>query len=90
MLNFLDQEIKQTLLYPVRTSGVISRLGEEVESITITSPDRVKAHCLNGKVMAAQSALYRFSRVGNTDQLSLVNLGLEAKQRRLLNVNDRF
>ncbi len=40
--------------------------------------------------MAGQSALYRFSRVGNTDQLGLVNLGLEAKQRGLLNVNDGF
>jgi NAD(P) transhydrogenase len=41
VLDFPDHEIKQTLLYRMRTSGVIFRLGEEVESVTITSPNRV-------------------------------------------------
>jgi NAD(P) transhydrogenase len=90
VLDFLDHEIKQTLLYRMRTSGVIFRLGEEVESVTITSPNRVEAHCLSGKIVAAQSVLHAIGRVGNTDQLGLDALGLEANNRGLLSVNDDF
>lgn len=90
MLDFLDHEIKQTLLYRMRTSGVIFRLGEEVESVTITSPQRVEAHCLSGKIVAAESVLHAIGRIGNTDQLGLDALGLEANNRGLLSVNDDF
>ena len=90
VLDFLDHEIKQTLLYRMRTSGIIFRLGEEVESVTVTSPKRVEAHCLSGKIVAAQSVLYVIVRVDNTDQLGLDALGLEANQHGLLSVNDGF
>ena len=89
-LDFPDHEIKQTLPNRTRTSGVIFRLGEKVESVTITSPNRVEAHCLSGKVVAAQSALQAIGCVGNTHQLSLDNLGLEANHRGLLSLNHDF
>ena len=90
VLDFLDHEIKQTLLYRMRTSGVIFRLGEEVESVKVTGPNRVEALCLSGKVVTAQHALHAAGRVGNTDRLGLNTIGLETNHRGLLTVNEAF
>ena len=74
----------------MRTSGVIFRLGEEVESVKITGPNRVAALCLSGKVASAQHALHTAGRVGNTEELGLDSIGLETNHRELLTVNESF
>ena len=52
-LDFLDHEIKQTLLYRMRTSGLVFRLDGKIESVTSTSPNHVEAPFLSGKIVAA-------------------------------------
>lgn len=90
VLDFLDYELKQMLLYRMRTAGVILRFGEEVESVQVTGADRVEAHCVSGKVVTAERVLYAAGRVGNTDGLGLATIGIEPKQRGLLQVNEHL
>ncbi|MGE0823139.1 MAG: Si-specific NAD(P)(+) transhydrogenase [Candidatus Binatia bacterium] len=90
ILDFLDDELKQRLLYRMLNSGVVMHFGEEVTKVTIPERDRVEAHCASGKVVMSERVLYAAGRVGNTDDLGLKNIGLEPNHRGLLNVNEHF
>jgi len=90
ILEFLDHELQQMLLYRMRTTGVILRLGEEVAAVEVPEADRVEAHCVSGKVVTAERVLYAAGRVGNTEGLGLEAIGLETDQRGLLCVNEHF
>ena len=90
ILDFLDEELKQRLLYRMLNSGVVMHFGEEVTAVTVPEPDRVEAHCGSGKVVTAERVLYAAGRVGNTDRLGLSAIGLETDQRGLLRVNGNF
>jgi NAD(P) transhydrogenase len=90
ILDFLDEELKQRLLYRMLNAGVVMHFGEEVLAVTVPEPDRVEAHCASGKVVTAERVLYAAGRVGNTDQLGLPAIGLETDQRGLLRVNEHF
>lgn len=90
ILDFLDEELKQRLLYRMLNSGVIMRFGEGVTKVTLPEPDRVEAHCASGKVVTAERVLYAAGRQGNTDQLGLEYIGLEPNERGQLNVNEFY
>ena len=90
ILDFLDEELKQRLLYRMLNSGVIMHFGEEVTKVTLPEPGRVEAHCASGKVVTAERALYAAGRQGNTDQLGLENIGLETSPRGQLSVNEFY
>jgi NAD(P) transhydrogenase len=90
VLDFLDYELKQTLLYRLRTAGVIMHFGEEVHAVTVTDTKRVESHCASGKVVTAERVLYAAGRVGNTDRLRLDAIDLQTDQRGLLRVNQHF
>ena len=91
ILEFLDHELQQMLLYRMRTTGVILRLGEEVAAVEVPEADRVEAHCVSGKVVTAERASSTAAgRVGNTEELGLEAIGLETDQRGLLCVNEHF
>src|SRR5215510_498582 len=90
ILDFLDDETKQLLLYRMLNAGVVMHFGEEVTAVTIVERDRVEARCASGKVVTAERVLHAAGRVGNTDQLGLQAIGLETDQRGLLRVNEHF
>jgi len=90
ILDFLDEELKQRLLYRMLNAGVVMHFGEEVTAVAVPETDRVEAHCGSGKVVTAERVLYAAGRIGNTDQLGLSGSGLETDQRGLLRVNDHF
>jgi NAD(P) transhydrogenase len=90
VLDFLDDELKQRLLYRMLNAGVVMHFGEEVTAVTIAEPDRVESHCASGKVVTAERVLYAAGRQGNTDGLGLETIGLETDQRGLLQVNEHF
>src|SRR5262249_42538495 len=90
ILDFLDDELKQRLLYRMLNAGVVMHFGEEVTTVTVPEPDRVEAHCASGKVVTAERVLHAAGRVGNTDTLGLQAIGLATNNRGLLNVNEHF
>lgn len=90
ILDFLDDELKQRLLYRMLNAGVVMHFGEEVTAVAVPEVDRIEARCGSGKVVTAERVLYAAGRVGNTDALGLSGLGLETDQRGLLQVDENF
>jgi NAD(P) transhydrogenase len=90
ILDFLDDETKQRLLYRMLNAGVVMHFGEEVTAVTVVDPDRIESHCASGKVVTAERVLYAAGRVGNTDHLGLSTVNLDIDKRGLLNVNEHF
>jgi NAD(P) transhydrogenase len=89
LLAFLDQEMSDSLSYHFWNSGVVIRHNEEFEKIEGVS-DGVIVHLKSGKKVKADCLLYANGRTGNTDSLSLQNIGLEADGRGLLKVNSMY
>jgi NAD(P) transhydrogenase len=89
ILDFVDAELVEALSYRMRRKGVTFRLGEEVESVTKNSNDKVCATLKSGKQIWSDGLLYAVGRQGNTESLNLSAAGLEADSRGRIQVNDR-
>ncbi|MDU4093430.1 MAG: Si-specific NAD(P)(+) transhydrogenase [Pantoea sp.] len=89
LLAFLDQEMSDALSYHFWNNGVVIRHNEEFEKIEGVN-DGVVMHLKSGKKLKADCLLYANGRTGNTDSLSLENVGLEADGRGLLKVNSMY
>jgi NAD(P) transhydrogenase len=90
VLDFVDREIADILVYRMRKASITLRLGEEVSTIEHPAPDRVVARTKSGKVIAAEKLLYAVGREGCTQDLGLDAVGLAPGRRGLLEVNDHF
>lgn len=93
LLDFVDEEIVDTLTFHMRRHGVTFRLGEKVASCAIEerSGRRVVVASLeSGKTVVADALLYAVGRQPNTDRMNLAALGLDTDARGRLVVNDSF
>jgi NAD(P) transhydrogenase len=90
ILEFVDRQIVEALMFHMRGRGVTFRLGEEVASVTKPSPGRVCALLKSGKQVWSDSLLYAVGRQGNTDSLNLEACGLSADERGRISVNKHF
>ena len=81
LLDFVDDEIVESLVYYLRGLGVVFRLGEEVEAVQRLGDDGAMIHLLGGIRLPAESVLYAAGRRGATDDLDLPAAGLEADER---------
>ncbi|MGF1700994.1 Si-specific NAD(P)(+) transhydrogenase [Photobacterium makurazakiensis] len=89
LLEFLDNEISDSLSYHFWNSGVMIRNGETYDKIEGTK-DGVILHLQSGKKMRADCLLYANGRTGNTDRLNLSKVGLEPDSRGQLQVNENY
>lgn len=89
LLEFLDNEISDSLSYHLWNSGAMIRNGETYERIEGTE-DGVILHLQSGKKMRADCLLYANGRTGNTDRLNLVKVGLTPDSRGQLKVNQNY
>ncbi|GHA61640.1 soluble pyridine nucleotide transhydrogenase [Photobacterium aphoticum] len=89
LLEFLDNEISDSLSYHFWNSGVMIRNGEAYEQIEGTE-DGVILHLQSGKKMRADCLLYANGRTGNTDTLQLEHVGLTPDSRGQLSVNQNY
>ncbi|MDV5172294.1 Si-specific NAD(P)(+) transhydrogenase [Photobacterium rosenbergii] len=89
LLEFLDNEISDSLSYHFWNSGVMIRNGEVYDQIEGTE-DGVILHLKSGKKMRADCLLYANGRTGNTDKLSLDKVGLAPDSRGQLKVNQNY
>ncbi|QGG79948.1 Si-specific NAD(P)(+) transhydrogenase [Litorivicinus lipolyticus] len=89
LLSFLDAEISDALSYHLRERGVLIRHDEEYDSVETTASS-VTMHLKSGKRVKADALLWCNGRTGNTDSLSLENIGLPANSRGQLVVDQSY
>jgi NAD(P) transhydrogenase len=87
LLEFLDDEICDALSYHLRERGALIRHGEHYERIEGTE-DGVILHLKSGKKLKTDILLWANGRTGNTDNLGLENVGLEADSRGQIKVDE--
>ena len=90
LLDFVDSEIVESLVYQMRDMDCILRLGEEVDSIEVDQPRRAIANLKSGKKIVSELLLYSVGRVGATQALDLASAGLSADDRGRLKVNGTY
>ncbi|MDO6681138.1 MULTISPECIES: Si-specific NAD(P)(+) transhydrogenase [unclassified Oceanobacter] len=89
LLNFLDDEISDALSYHLRDKGALIRHNEQFDSVE--SNDRfVTMIMASGKKVKADAFLWAAGRSGNTKNLGLENLGLEANSRGQIEVDKEY
>ena len=88
LLDFVDSEIVESLVYQMRGNDCILRLGEEVDSVQVDEPHRAVANLKSGKKIISDLLLYSIGRVGSTRSLNLGEAGLSADGRGRLKVNE--
>lgn len=89
LLEFLDNEISDSLSYHLWNSGAMIRNGETFEKIEGTE-NGVVLYLESGKKMRADCLLYANGRTGNTDKLNLAKVGLTPDSRGQLAVNQNY
>lgn len=89
MLEFLDREIADALVYQMRDAGVRMLPGESVRSTTCDG-GFVRAVLDSGKTVAAETLLFCAGRQGATEKLNLEAAGLEPDSRGRLVVNEHY
>ena len=89
LLEFLDDEIIDALAYHLRDQGVILRHNETMDHIE-GHEDGVILHLKSGKRIKTDVLLWANGRSGNTDDLGLESIPLEANQRGQLLVDQQF
>lgn len=89
LLSFLDDEITDALGYQLRRHGVRIRHNEEYDQVESTD-DYVAVQLKSGKIIKANALLWCNGRTGNTQNLGLENIGLEADSRGQLKVDECF
>ena len=93
LLEFVDAEVIDSLVYNMRRNRVTLRMAEEVTGLETVEDDRgqhVRIKLKSGKQIFADKALYSIGRQGATDGLNLEAAGLDADTRGRISVNDKF
>jgi len=89
LLSFLDTEITDALSYHLRDQGVMIRHDETYASVEVLD-DGVVLHGKSGRTLKSDALLWANGRTGNTDQLGLDVIGLQANSRGQIDVNETF
>jgi NAD(P) transhydrogenase len=90
LLDFVDREMIEGLMYFMRERGAVFRLGEKVVSVGCDEKRRVVACLESGKRVHADSLLYSVGRQTNADLLNLGAAGLGADERGRIVVNECY
>ena len=87
ILDFVDAEMIEALMYFMRQRGATFRLGEKVVSVGYDGKGRVVASLESGKEVHGDALLYTVGRQTNADLLNLAAAGLAADERGRIGVN---
>lgn len=90
LLDFVDREIIDSLIYHMRSENVILRLNESVSKVFIDEQDRIVTELESGKRIISQTLLFAVGRQGATDTLRLEAAGLDTDDRGRIPVNDVY
>ena len=93
LLEFVDHEIVDALVYHMRQQRVTLRLGENVRSLEPCDTrygTGVKTCLESGKEIVTEKALYAIGRQGATSTLGLENIGIVPDKRGRIRVNEHY
>ncbi len=90
VLEFVDREIIDRLIYHLRNLNVTFRFGETLKSVKKDERGRVVVYLESGKKIVTKTLLYAVGRQTNADSLNLKAVGLETDKRGRFDVSDRF
>jgi NAD(P) transhydrogenase len=90
ILNFVDQEIVESLQYHLRNLGITIRLGEEVSQVSKREDGQVEASLKSGKKIVTEAVVVSAGRQGATENLNLELIGLSADKYGRIKVNEHF
>lgn len=90
VLDFVDEEIVDSLLVHMREIGTTFRLGEKVTAVVKAPNGQVTATTESGKKIHGDALLYTVGRQVNSDTLDLANAGLVADERGRIAVDAAF
>ncbi len=93
LLDFVDAEIVESLIYHLRERRVTLRLGEEVSSIEVireNGMNRVRTCLASGKQIITDKALSSTGRNGATSELNLAAAGLATDARGRMKTNGDY
>jgi NAD(P) transhydrogenase len=91
LLEFVDDEIAESLQFRMRDMGIRLRLGESVAKIEMSADgSSVEAYLASNKKLRSQALLYTIGRQGATERLNLAAAGLAADARGRLKVNECY
>ena len=91
LLEFVDDEIAESLQFRMRDMGIRLRLGESVAKIEMSADGAsVEAYLASNKKLRSQALLYTIGRQGATERLNLAAAGLSADARGRLKVNECY
>jgi NAD(P) transhydrogenase len=90
ILDFVDREIIERLIYHLRNLNVTFRIGETVRTVEKDEKNRVVANLESGKKIRAQTLLYAVGRQTNADSLDLGAIGFKIDERGRISVNENF
>ena len=90
LLEFVDGEIIEALMYHMRENRVTFRAGESVVRVERDPRGGVTAHLKSRKTLHGDVLLYAVGRFGNTAGLNLAAAGLEADERGRIKVDGNF
>jgi NAD(P) transhydrogenase len=90
LLEFVDYEIVDTLVYHLRNHNTTLRLGEAVTRVFIDDRDRIVTELESGKRIISETLLFSIGRQGATDALNVQAAGLKSDARGRLQVNENY
>jgi NAD(P) transhydrogenase len=90
LLDFLDREIADALLYHLRDLRLVPRFGESVKAVERLDDGTAVTHLESGKQIPSETVLYAAGRQGATADLNLAAAGLEADRRGRIAVGDNY
>ena len=93
LLDFIDAEVVDALVYHLRENRVTLRLGEEVTAIELVETElgeKVRIHLASGKKLTTEQALYSIGRTGATQKLRLDVVGVQPDERHRIVVNENY
>ena len=90
ILDFVDRELIDSLMFFMRQRGAAFRLGEKVLEVGYDEKNRVVAKLESGKEVHGDTLLYTVGRRTNADLLRLEAAGLAADDRGRIAVNEFF
>ena len=90
LLDFVDREIVETLMYYMRKENMTLRLGEAVTKVSLDERDRIVTELESGKRIISETLLFSIGRLGATDDLNLAAAGLQPDERGRLQVNEYY
>jgi NAD(P) transhydrogenase len=89
LLEFIDDELAESLQFRLRDMGIRLRLGESVSRIELVD-GHVEATLASNKTLRADTLMYAVGRQGATDKLNLAAAGLSSDNRGRLKVNESY